>query len=146
MVPSLDESYYSDDESSWVNTIVSKNATQGRAASSSSSKEYASIDINMKTACKQSDDAFLYYSNDDIRLKTLKLQEVDDTAATTTSRRERKTRISFEIDPLLVLGDDLLDELFDDEDDEELDIDFSQLKNDGQSNVSKLNLLAELLQ
>ena len=108
----------------------------------------------MKTSSKQSEeDAFLYYSNDEIRLKTLKLEEGSSSAvdtrttskASSSSRQyERKTRISFEVDPLLVLGDDL-DELFNDDDEDDFfgDIDFSHLKND--HNDSKVDLLTELL-
>ena len=138
----LDESFYlSGDESCIDTTIELKNQSQDHATSIIMNKE---THYNKRT---KEDDAFLYYSNDEIWLKTLKLEEVDDTAASKTSRQERKTRLSFEIDPLLVLGDDILDELYDD-DQEESDIDFSQLmKNDDQSShTSQLNLLAGLLQ
>ena len=59
-------------------------------------------------------DAFLYYSNDDSRLNTLKLR-IDESEEDVTnavidqSQQQRKTKISFEISPLLMMAD-LLDE------------------------------------
>ena len=92
--------------------------------------------------CHKSDDAFLYYSNDEIRIKTLKLQEVDTATNAKPSRQERKTRISFELDPMLILEDEL--DAMEDDEEEDFDIDFSHLKT-GNKN-SKMDLLAGLLQ
>ena len=89
----------------------------------------------------QSYDAFLYYSNDEVRIRVLKLQEPTDAESTSIemSRHERKTRLSFELDPLLMM-EDMMEELLDD--DELSDIDYDKLKCwDG----SKMDLLAELL-
>ena len=58
------------------------------------------------TVCK-SDNPFLYYSNDDIRLKKLKLEEVPDTVS--VKNQTRKTRLTFEMDPFAVIMGDLLD-------------------------------------
>jgi hypothetical protein len=64
-------------------------------------------------------DPFLYYSNDQVRMKELQLQEEDSSneASTSLSIQEqhtttsvRKTRISFELHPSLLLEDFLLDD------------------------------------
>lgn len=64
-------------------------------------------------------DPFLYYYNDQVRMKELRLQEEDSSneASTSLSIQEqhpttsvRKTRISFELHPSLLLEDFLLDE------------------------------------
>lgn len=63
---------------------------------------------------REQDDPFLYYSNDEVRMSTLKLQDITSEA---TSEKEisvdesprsipqRKTRLTFELHPLLVLND-----------------------------------------
>ena len=122
-----DNNYLSSSE---VNSIESKRISQDSASHSVSS------------ATKKSEDAFLYYSNDEIRIKTLKLEEVDVTSVNEEMSQQRKTRISFELDPMLILGDEL-EEMFDDEDDF-CDIDFSHLKTG--SKGSNMDLLAKLLQ
>lgn len=79
-------------------------------------------------------DPFLYYSNDKIRMRELRLQDVkndssDDLSSSaspspqekSTAACERKTRISFELHPHLLL-EDLMRELFE-EDDHSLDFD-----------------------
>ena len=77
------------------------------------------------------EDAFLYYSNDQVRMKELLLQDVEDDSSddepssTSVSNQEqsttscvRKTRITFELHPSLLL-EDLMndDELFGDDTD-----------------------------
>ena len=121
-----DNNYLSSSE---VNSIESKRISQDSASHSVSS------------ATKKSEDAFLYYSNDEIRIKTLKLKEVDITSVSEDMSQQRKTRISFELDPMLILGDEL-EEMFDDEDDFS-DIDFSHLKT---GSKDYMDLLAKLLQ
>eukprot|EP00584_Thalassiosira_punctigera_P009209 CAMPEP_0172534186 /NCGR_PEP_ID=MMETSP1067-20121228/6642_1 /TAXON_ID=265564 ORGANISM="Thalassiosira punctigera, Strain Tpunct2005C2" /NCGR_SAMPLE_ID=MMETSP1067 /ASSEMBLY_ACC=CAM_ASM_000444 /LENGTH=146 /DNA_ID=CAMNT_0013318949 /DNA_START=113 /DNA_END=553 /DNA_ORIENTATION=+ len=56
---------------------------------------------------KKYDDAFLYYSNDDVRIKTLKMIEVSEMESRQAARggQERKTRISFELHDSLILED-----------------------------------------
>ena len=124
-----DNNYLSSSE---VNSIESKKISQDSESHSISS------------ATKKSEDAFLYYSNDEIRIKTLKLKEVDITSANENTSQQRKTRISFELDPMLILGDEL-EEMFNDEDEDVFsDIDFSHLKTG--SKDSNMDLLAELHQ
>mmetsp|Transcript_28464 Transcript_28464/g.60298 ORF Transcript_28464/g.60298 Transcript_28464/m.60298 type:complete len:159 (-) Transcript_28464:221-697(-) len=93
-----------------------------------------------KSSC-MSNDAFLYYSDDRNRMKALKLE--DDEAASTervSNQCERKTRLSFELHPSLIL-DDMLDELF--SEDESNDIGFGWLEC---GDDPKMDLLAQLLQ
>ena len=134
MVPLfLHQSSFSDDNclsSCEVNSIESKKISQDSASHS------------VLSATKKPVDAFLFYSNDEIRIKTLKLEEVDVTSVNEEMSQQRKTRISFELDPMLILGDKL-EEMFDDEDDF-CDIDFSHLKTG--SKGSNMDLLAKLLQ
>ena len=92
------------------------------------------------TEVSKSDDAFLYYSNDEIRLKAMKLQKVPETVRT-SDIKERKTRLSYEVDPLLAM-EDMLDDIFDE--DEEFDM--SDLIVDFPSkDSSKADLLKQLL-
>jgi len=73
----------------------------------------------------KSDDAFLYYSNDEVRLSTLKM---DGGKPTTESSRQqrRKTRISFELHDSLVT-EDLLEEMLGDDSYDD-DFDFNSTK------------------
>ena len=79
-------------------------------------------------------DPFLYYSNDTIRMKTLKLEQVTNKDHDVVSRQDqqhpvkRKTRHSFELHPSLLL-DDLLTDLDSNDDDDE-DMDFMALLDD----------------
>ena len=70
-------------------------------------------------------DPFLYYSNDRVRMKELRLEDVekedssdDETSLSnqeqSTAACERKTRITFELHPSLLL-EDLMDDLLDDD-------------------------------
>eukprot|EP00984_Skeletonema_dohrnii_P024128 scaffold13221_cov123-Skeletonema_dohrnii-CCMP3373.AAC.5 len=77
------------------------------------------------------EDAFLYYSNDQVRMKELLLQDVEDDSSddespptSVSSNQEqsttscvRKTRITFELHPSLLLEDLMNDELFGDDTD-----------------------------
>lgn len=61
-------------------------------------------------------DAFLHYSNDSVRMRALKMQDANveraaaDCLQSKPRNQERKTRLSFELHPSLIL-DDLLDEM-----------------------------------
>ena len=65
----------------------------------------------------KSDDPFLYYSNDIIRMKTLRLEEVPDEASSSAEEEDqqancfRKTRISFELHQS-VFFDEIADAIF----------------------------------
>ena len=85
----------------------------------------------------KSDDPFLFYSNDDVRMSALKLKEVSETERPT----ERKTRISFELHPDLVL-EEMADSLYDSD-----EVDFkSLLQNTSMAAESpNMELLKELL-
>ncbi len=99
-------------------------------------------------------DAFEYYSDDEILIKTLKLQ---DTTTTPRSQQknsqdkktERKTRLSFEMHPSAMF-DDMFDDDVDDVDDDSLlddldfNIDYSRRTTD-LSIATKEDLLRELL-
>lgn len=91
--------------------------------------------------CK-SDDPFLYYSNDDIRLKALKFEDVSETNCSTKTgdeRASRKTRISFELHPDVIF-EGMLDGILDDDEDI-----FGEIDYDGEDG-SESDLLAQLLQ
>ena len=101
--------------------------------------EESSQDAN-KDKCN---DAFLYYSNDKVRMNTLKLKDTGTTVASArveSNRHERKTRLSFELDPLLIM-EDLMDELLLDKDESSV-IAGEELE---RGDDSKMNLLVELL-
>mmetsp|Transcript_26870 Transcript_26870/g.45798 ORF Transcript_26870/g.45798 Transcript_26870/m.45798 type:complete len:158 (+) Transcript_26870:377-850(+) len=95
---------------------------------------------HVESLCK-SEDPFLYYSNDDVRIKTLKMEEVSDTL-TRTDNATRKTRISFEVHPSMIFND-MFDELYGDGNDD-MDTYIDNLIADGSGSVS--DLLAQLLQ
>ena len=74
-------------------------------------------------------DPFLYYSNDKIRMRELRLEDMENDSSVDASSSsslptqdqspptcERKTRISFELHPSLLL-EDLMREIFDEDDD-----------------------------
>mmetsp|Transcript_32565 Transcript_32565/g.55469 ORF Transcript_32565/g.55469 Transcript_32565/m.55469 type:complete len:151 (-) Transcript_32565:191-643(-) len=71
--------------------------------------------MSPSTNLHKSDDPFLYYSDDDIRMTTLKLEvlETDLPLNINMADVQRKTVLSFELDPLLLL-DDMIEEIFDD--------------------------------
>ena len=54
-------------------------------------------------------DAFLHYSNDETRMNTLMLKEAPKCQRQQRVTQERKTRISFEVHPSLILEDLLFD-------------------------------------
>lgn len=89
-------------------------------------------------ATLKSRDPFLFYSNDEIRMKTLKCQDTKAAIANAESSRpwERKTRISFELDPLLIMQDVVMDD--------SLDCAF-ELEDNYQWDDAKMDLMAELL-
>ena len=59
------------------------------------------------TVCKH--DAFLHYSNDETRMNTLMMKETPKYQRQQRVTQERKTRISFEVHPSLILEDLLFD-------------------------------------
>mmetsp|Transcript_1518 Transcript_1518/g.2962 ORF Transcript_1518/g.2962 Transcript_1518/m.2962 type:complete len:125 (+) Transcript_1518:98-472(+) len=62
--------------------------------------------LNLQAKLHKSDDPFLYYSNEEIRMKTLLLEEVSETATIDDqTEAQRKTRISFEVHPSMFLDD-----------------------------------------
>ncbi|KAL7527612.1 hypothetical protein ACHAWF_002247 [Thalassiosira exigua] len=98
----------------------------------------------------KSEDPFLYYSDDDVRMKALKFEE--DCAQNSSEEQknvrpiERKTRISFELDLLLIM-EDLLDEMNGCGDVDELSLDCELLEGDARADLSgSLDLLKQLLE
>lgn len=93
----LDESSYSIDDSCNDSVVPKATAAQEVAAAES---ENAGADSKLR-------DPFLYYSNDAIRMATLKCQDATAAIANVefSQQRERKTRLSFELDPLLIMMD-----------------------------------------
>ena len=86
---------------------------------------------------ERDNDAFSYYSNDQVRIRTLKLwgksSNNNQEEPHQEELAERKTRISFELHPSLIL-EDLLDELAEEEklfvDGDEIDMDMLDLLQD----------------
>ena len=85
------------------------------------------------TCTTASDDAFLKYSSDEVRMKTLKMSEGTSSCtksslekqaiATPKQQRERKTRISFELHPSLIMEDMIFeDDLDNDVDGEDINL------------------------
>ena len=106
---------------------------------------------NNRTTCTllhKSDDPFLYYSNAEIRIKTLKYDDSDEGSSSSSnefdasSRPVRKTRISFELHNTAVF-EDMFDDLPEEDDLDFDNFDFSQLKEKGgESNT--MSLMAQL--
>ena len=75
--------------------------------------EISQIELALETKPTQfndvskSDDPFLYYSNDDIRLKAMKQDVVPDTVRL-EKNQTRKTRLSFEMDTISLAMDDMM--------------------------------------
>ena len=97
-------------------------------SSDSNSLTTAEKKNNTKTVLDiKAQDPFLYYSNDTIRMKTLKLEQVTNKDHDVVSSRDqqhpvkRKTRHSFELHPSLLLDDLLTDLDLNDDDDEDMD-------------------------
>mmetsp|Transcript_39045 Transcript_39045/g.66585 ORF Transcript_39045/g.66585 Transcript_39045/m.66585 type:complete len:157 (+) Transcript_39045:88-558(+) len=93
----------------------------------------------------KSDDPFLCYSDDTVRLKILKYEEVDETSLSEvkakSSTRVRKTRLSFELHPSVLL-EDFLDEMYGTESKDSCDFNPSDFELQGDE--SELELLALL--
>ena len=141
MAPLLnDELYCSNNDSCIVNcsqddAIESKNLHRQPAGAEST---------------KTSDDAFLYYSNDALRMSALKMTYDEDCAKagsqSSHQRIRRKTRISFELHSSLVM-EDLLEDMFDGDDG--LDLDLGAIECEDRNDLdcaSKMDLLKELLE
>ena len=113
------------------------------------------------TVCKH--DAFLHYSNDETRMNTLMLKEAPKCQRQQRVTQERKTRISFEVHPSLILEDllfdndgDCIDEvedigsLLDCEDDSTDDIAYllenTEADNTAQVDRETMNLFREMFQ
>mmetsp|Transcript_8061 Transcript_8061/g.17474 ORF Transcript_8061/g.17474 Transcript_8061/m.17474 type:complete len:113 (-) Transcript_8061:89-427(-) len=56
-------------------------------------------------SCCKMDDPFLYYSNDEVRMKTLKLETISEAEVADSTTTSRRTRISFELHPSVMFGD-----------------------------------------
>jgi len=113
------------------------------------------------TVCKH--DAFLHYSNDETRMNTLMLKEASKYQRQQRVTQERKTRISFEVHPSLILEDLLFDNdgdciaesddigsLLDCEDDSTDDIEYllenTEADNTAQVDRETMNLFREMFQ
>ena len=88
------------------------------------SPKTSSIRKSMSECCdEKSNDPFLYYSDDVTRMNTIKsvpVSENEDLTRAPENKKQRKTRISFEICPLSMMAD-ILDEFTDDEDNQHTD-------------------------
>eukprot|EP00579_Thalassiosira_antarctica_P005221 CAMPEP_0201892820 /NCGR_PEP_ID=MMETSP0902-20130614/37317_1 /ASSEMBLY_ACC=CAM_ASM_000551 /TAXON_ID=420261 /ORGANISM="Thalassiosira antarctica, Strain CCMP982" /LENGTH=101 /DNA_ID=CAMNT_0048424413 /DNA_START=53 /DNA_END=358 /DNA_ORIENTATION=+ len=73
----------------------------------------SSIPTTAESNSIKTEDPFLYYSNETIRMKTLKMVEVSESDAS-QERGDRKTRLSFELHPSLIL-EDVMTEIFGDD-------------------------------
>mmetsp|Transcript_23240 Transcript_23240/g.39733 ORF Transcript_23240/g.39733 Transcript_23240/m.39733 type:complete len:151 (-) Transcript_23240:60-512(-) len=99
----------------------------------------------LRTDLCDKDDPFLYYSNDVIRMKALKLEEISDTEAVDNTKTSRKSRISFELHPS-VLFEDMMEELYrycKEDEFHDVNNEFTLTEKAG---GSKLDLLSQLLQ
>ena len=113
------------------------------------------------TVCKH--DAFLHYSNDETRMNTLMMKETPKYQRQQRVTQERKTRISFEVHPSLILEDLLFDDdgdfiaesddigsLLDCEDDSTDDIEYllenTEADNTAQVDRETMNLFREMFQ
>ena len=113
------------------------------------------------TVCKH--DAFLHYSNDETRMNTLMMKEASKCQRQQRVTQERKTRISFEVHPSLILEDLLFDNdgdciaesddigsLLDCEDDSSDDIEYllenTEADNTAQVDRETMNLFREMFQ
>ena len=111
--------------------------------------------------CKH--DAFLHYSNDETRMNTLMMKEAPKYQRQQRVTQERKTRISFEVHPSLILEDLLFDNdgdciaesddigsLLDCEDDSTDDIGYllenTEADNTAQVDRETMNLFREMFQ
>ena len=99
----------------------------------------------------KSQDPFLWYSDNETRMRTLGVIRSDDaeTKSRQETRQQRKTCISFEVHPSLVL-DNELEDIFDglslnDDDDCDLDLEFDNAETD-LSTVTPADLLRVLLE
>ena len=93
-------------------------------------------------------DKFLYYSNDETRIKTLKMNGDPEAIkkegiANMVSTDQRKTRISFELYPDTILED--LMELTEDLDEDLADLNLLGNADSAGKKITELNLLDELL-
>eukprot|EP00584_Thalassiosira_punctigera_P009288 CAMPEP_0172536924 /NCGR_PEP_ID=MMETSP1067-20121228/8636_1 /TAXON_ID=265564 ORGANISM="Thalassiosira punctigera, Strain Tpunct2005C2" /NCGR_SAMPLE_ID=MMETSP1067 /ASSEMBLY_ACC=CAM_ASM_000444 /LENGTH=145 /DNA_ID=CAMNT_0013322111 /DNA_START=98 /DNA_END=535 /DNA_ORIENTATION=+ len=142
MAPLNQEESFSDEDSrSGIDTVATARDSP-RDSSRSISKPATVAKDRAESDPHPPEDAFLYYSNDEVRMKTLRLSDEASIAASAnaeSSRPERRTRLSFELHPSLIL-DDMMDELLNDED-ALGEIDFDRLEN---SDDPKMGLLAEL--
>ena len=117
MAPLFDEETFCCDSSFDVSSCYSpKKLEQQQCEDACSSSTPAATETKrLDTNMSKSDDAFLYYSNDEIRIKALKLQQVPETVRS-SDIKQRKTRLSYELDALTAM-EDMLDEDVDDADD-----------------------------
>eukprot|EP00585_Thalassiosira_rotula_P010710 CAMPEP_0196133406 /NCGR_PEP_ID=MMETSP0910-20130528/2645_1 /TAXON_ID=49265 /ORGANISM="Thalassiosira rotula, Strain GSO102" /LENGTH=143 /DNA_ID=CAMNT_0041393131 /DNA_START=40 /DNA_END=471 /DNA_ORIENTATION=+ len=141
MTPLTQEESFSIEKSCANCDVPTKLSSQGASCSCSIPMPMIEGKDHTEADSLKFGDAFLYYSNDEIRMKTLELQDIKDAnTMMEPSRQERKTRISFELDPFLIL-EDKMDEMFDEED-ALSGISYDDFRQGGDS---KMNLLADLL-
>ena len=114
----------------WITKVIAVPTKSGdEVGNSSSSRTQANPE--------RDNDAFSYYSNDQVRIRTLKLWGKNSNNNQEEPHQEevveRKTRISFELHPSLIL-EDLLDELAEEGelfvDGDEIDMDMLDLLHD----------------
>lgn len=106
------------------------------------------VSASLVVEVKKSDDPFLYYSNDETRMRALRLID-DDSVEQRQAVRQRKTRISFEVHPSLFLDEIMFDDLsYDGVDDLDLDFDLNLDNNetDLTSSADTAELLRQLLE
>ena len=96
------------------------------------------------------DDAFLLYSNDEVRMTKLLLKDADDEQGSSSKRRrrqaaQRKTRISYEVHYSLIMEDEML-AMFDEDEDQDSEYDFATIeKLDEMSDLSAKEIMDILL-
>ena len=110
-----------------VKTKTSDGGTSTRDIShTTSDTDMASTETRSTSPPNRNHDAFSYYSNNQVRIRTLTLADRSNNNQEETQpqqhHEERKTRISFELHPSLILEDLIVEGLFDgDEDDAGID-------------------------
>ncbi|KAL7549223.1 hypothetical protein ACHAWF_012495 [Thalassiosira exigua] len=144
---------YDDDESSHDDSCMDVDFSPVKRSQDASAVPTDAGRRRARKCASKSDDPFLYYSDDHVRMKTLKLEDdrVTDGKGEKENAKpiERKTRISFELHPSLIM-EDMLEELegCNDDYDELMALDCELSKGDEQAaNVSgSLDLLKQLLE
>lgn len=125
-MPPFHQESNSSDADGYAHATSSTSASEDTAAETSTINHNTSTTItrvntfsphtNSTTKKSERDDAFLRYSNDQVRMRTLMMSTATTTQGeehTTTTHQaeqvERKTRLSFELHPSLIIEDLLQD-------------------------------------